>query len=162
MERLFDIQVTDPFAAYSAPHMIALAILVCLAALLFGLRTRLRQERSGQYVRYALLAVLVLSELSLNAWYISQGTYNIKETLPLELCSISLYLCAAMLIWNSYRHRRSASGAAHSRARLRIPALSIHRILRGAYRDHTGGPVHGVGQAVSSNVEVGLPDNGLP
>ncbi|MGZ9583961.1 YwaF family protein [Paenibacillus marinisediminis] len=103
MGRLFDIQVSDPFAAYSAPHMIALAILVCLAAMLFGQRTRLRHERSGQYVRYTLLAVLVLSELSLNAWYISQGIYDIKETLPLELCSISLYLCAAMLIWNSQR-----------------------------------------------------------
>lgn len=101
MNRIFDVHDFAVFSAYSLSHIIALSILVCLATLLYIGRHYLKKMHKENIVRFILIATLVLSELSLNVWYIWQGRYDVKDTLPLELCSVSLYLCIIMLIWKS-------------------------------------------------------------
>ena len=103
MNRLFDAQSSIPFTAYSLSHIITLVILAVLAALLYLFRAQLRKDRSGRTVRIGLILILACSEISLNAWYVWQDRYNAKDTLPLELCTISLYLSVFMLIFNSRR-----------------------------------------------------------
>ena len=85
MNRIFDVHVSAVFTAYSPPHIIALSILVCLAALLFTGRHYLKKMHKENIVRFILIVTLVLSELSLNIWYIWQDRYDAKDTLPLEL-----------------------------------------------------------------------------
>ncbi|MCE5168828.1 TIGR02206 family membrane protein [Paenibacillus profundus] len=103
MVRLFDIQASALFTAYSPTHLFVLALFACSILCLYTFRNSLREKRAGNIVRFSLVTVLVLSELSLNVWYIWHGQYDVKDTLPLELCTISLYLSVAMLIWKSRR-----------------------------------------------------------
>lgn len=99
MDGIFDIEVAAEFTAFSLPHIIALAVFICLVVLLYACRHYLKGRANA--IRYTLIAVLILSEVTLNVWYIWQGRYDIKDTLPLELCSITLYLCIVMLIWKN-------------------------------------------------------------
>lgn len=101
MNRLLDMDSTLSFTAYSLPHIIALLILIGLAVLLYRYRVPLRDESHGNWVRYGLLALLALSEITLNMWYVTQNRYDVKDTLPFELCTISLYISIFMLLLKS-------------------------------------------------------------
>ncbi|MFW5434081.1 TIGR02206 family membrane protein [Paenibacillus apiarius] len=103
MAQLFDIQAVSLFTAYSPAHILTLAMFALLIWLMYAYRMSLRGNQMGSIVRFSLVTVLALSELSLNLWYIWYGRYDLKDTLPLELCTISLYLSVAMLIWKSRR-----------------------------------------------------------
>ncbi|WP_216827682.1 YwaF family protein [Alkalihalobacterium elongatum] len=54
-------------------------------------------------IRWWLLSVLVISELSIIMWSIAAGLWDIRYNLPLQLCTISIYLSSVMLITRSYR-----------------------------------------------------------
>ncbi|MEF3305498.1 YwaF family protein [Paenibacillus sp. GYB003] len=101
MDRFFDAEGADAFVAYSPSHVAALVAFAFSVALLYAFRSRLRGSERARYVRYALAAVLAASELALNAWYVAERVYDPKDTLPLELCTISLYLCVFMLLFRS-------------------------------------------------------------
>lgn len=101
IERFTQFYSTDVFTAFSPSHLAALAMFAAAVTLLFLCRHWFRQGERGRYGRYLLAAVLAASELTLNIWYVSEGVYNVKDTLPLELCSISLYLGIAMLLFRS-------------------------------------------------------------
>jgi hypothetical integral membrane protein (TIGR02206 family) len=101
MRSIFDANEPNSFQAYSTSHWIALLIFVIGVLLLYLLRNWLKGERRSKVVRYGLALVLVLSEVSLNVWYVAEGVYRVKDTLPLELCSISLYFCVFMLLFRS-------------------------------------------------------------
>lgn len=96
-----DARSANTFTAFSSEHFAALAAFVLVIAGLFAGRKWLQQERRSRAARYALAGGLVLCELSLNLWYVSEHVFDVKDTLPLELCSISLYLCTAMLLLRS-------------------------------------------------------------
>lgn len=92
----------EGFVAFSASHRIALALFALAVLLLYLLRRPLRSQGRSLAGRFMLAALLLGCELSLNIWYVAQGSFRMKDTLPLELCSISLYLCILMLIFRSY------------------------------------------------------------
>lgn len=101
MQSLFDAYVEEGFIAYSPSHLGALLVFVLFIVLLYFFRGWFSQGERSRYGRYLLAAVLIACEVTLNIWYVSQNVYNVKDTLPLELCSISLYLCTAMLLFNN-------------------------------------------------------------
>lgn len=90
------------FIAFSASHRIVLALFVLAVLMLYLLRQHLSHPRRRIAGRFILAMLLIGCELSLNIWYIAQGVFRAKDTLPLELCSISLYLCIIMLLCRSY------------------------------------------------------------
>ncbi|BBH24652.1 permease [Paenibacillus baekrokdamisoli] len=100
MSGWFDARHAKPFIAYSEAHIGVLVFLLLLMVLLYLFRKSFRTTGS-KAMRYGLAAVLVLCELSLNLWYIQQGVFHSATTLPLELCSISLYLSVFMLLFRS-------------------------------------------------------------
>ncbi|WP_028545361.1 TIGR02206 family membrane protein [Paenibacillus taiwanensis] len=100
MNQYFDVHQTQVFTFYSTAHLSALAVFGLCLLLLYANRLRLRNSRYRQYGRFILAAVLVLCEVTLNIWYITQDIFRLQDTLPLELCSISLYLCVIMLLFN--------------------------------------------------------------
>jgi hypothetical integral membrane protein (TIGR02206 family) len=102
MQRFLDSKDPYPFIAYSESHFAVLGIFIALIVLLYGFRHWFQMGNRSRYGRYFLAAVLVLSEVTLNIWYVTEGVYRVKNTLPLELCSISLYLCVFMLIFRNY------------------------------------------------------------
>lgn len=94
----------DHFRAFTAPHLVVLMITVILMLILYRFRLLLRKKslyKNG--LRYGIAAVLLGSELSLYIWYTYTGSWNPANTLPLQLCSISLYLSVFMLLTGSYR-----------------------------------------------------------
>lgn len=103
MQAFFDPQVSAHFVAYSFPHIAALAILTLLACAMFFWRTAIAKRPAWKAtIRYGLLLCLVLPEIVLYGWYAAEGLWNVKYTLPLELCNLSQLLAILLLIT---RHR---------------------------------------------------------
>ncbi len=86
------------FYAFSAEHLVMLLLFSGTIALLYIGRHWLKEGNRSRAGRYVLASILLLAELSLNWWYWQEQIFNVKDTLPLELCSISLYLCIIMLL----------------------------------------------------------------
>lgn len=97
----FSPQITGTFQAFSASHIGALLLFIAAVLLLYRCRHWLQQEKHNRYGRYVLLGLLILSEAVLNIWYIATGIFHTSNTLPFELCSISLYMCVLMLFFRS-------------------------------------------------------------
>jgi hypothetical integral membrane protein (TIGR02206 family) len=82
---------------------VSLLILLAVIIALYTQRHRIRQSRLlTTSIRYASIAALLLPELLLNLWYVSEKTWDVRYTLPLELCSITLVLSVVMLLNRSF------------------------------------------------------------
>lgn len=98
----FDYHSPYIFHAYSIAHLIQIAILIILSLLLFAMRFYIKGNTSAKRaIRYTLVGILIMSEVTLNIWYVSQGVWNTQTSLPLELCSVTLLLAIVMLFTKS-------------------------------------------------------------
>ncbi|WP_028593391.1 TIGR02206 family membrane protein [Paenibacillus assamensis] len=97
----FDTYDPNTFQAFSSAHLGALLLFAVSIILLYVCRFWLRDEKRSKRTRFTLIGLLILAEVSLNIWYVAGGVYDAADTLPLELCSISLYLCVFMLLFRS-------------------------------------------------------------
>ncbi|MCM3258985.1 TIGR02206 family membrane protein [Paenibacillus lautus] len=104
IESYFDPQYPEAFAAFSVEHWIAIGICIILGLLLYLFRTAIASKPSLQKtVRWGLLAALALPEASLHVWYVSTGIWDPATSLPLELCSLTLFLSIAILLTDKRR-----------------------------------------------------------
>ncbi|MFC5467994.1 TIGR02206 family membrane protein [Cohnella suwonensis] len=86
------------FEAYSWAHGLGVAMAAAIVAGIVGFRGRLRSgAKTNRYARYALAAILIGSELSLQAWYGITRNWGVNS-LPFQLCSIMIWLSAAVLL----------------------------------------------------------------
>ncbi|MEA3321786.1 MAG: TIGR02206 family membrane protein [Bacillota bacterium] len=92
---------TDPEAymegslLFTTSHYLSLCVTLALLLFLFLFRNRSWMKAGGGWV---IIFGLAGSEIWLNYWYFSTSMWDIRDTLPLQLCSISLYLCVWMLL----------------------------------------------------------------
>ncbi|KWX89060.1 hypothetical protein AMQ83_02895 [Paenibacillus riograndensis] len=87
---------------FSVSHWIAVSLVACFCVILFGLRRTIRSNPGlKQSVRLLLVAVLLSSEGCLQLWYITQEVWTKGNSLPLELCGITLLLSIVMLLTRS-------------------------------------------------------------
>lgn len=87
------------FEFLSLAHIGAVTFIMVLLLVMFLYRQKLKHSESARKtLRYTLLAVLVLSQLMLEAWYQIYDLWDPAYTLPLELCSITLLLSCVMLV----------------------------------------------------------------
>ena len=88
--------VFDPFHAgtfeyMTGSHVIVLLVIVALLLLLFLYRIQVRRSLLlKELLRWGLASILILSQLTLEIWYQAYGLWDMRYTLPLELCSITL------------------------------------------------------------------------
>lgn len=75
-------------------------LLLVSGVLLFLFRDKLKKGKS--VIRYTLAIFLLISELSLYVWYVYTGVWNPIDSLPFQLCSISLFLSIIMLLTRNY------------------------------------------------------------
>ncbi|MGF7046739.1 putative integral membrane protein (TIGR02206 family) [Paenibacillus sp. DS2015] len=95
----FDYGHTARFQMFSMVHWFVVSIFITLLVLLFvSKRFIKRSPRVKAVIRWSIVIILIMSEVTLNLWYLGQGIWNMKNSLPLELCSISLLLAIAMLL----------------------------------------------------------------
>lgn len=52
-------------------------------------------------IKWLLVAALVLPEICLQIWYVSSGIWDRTSSVPLELCSLTMFLSAIMLVTDS-------------------------------------------------------------
>ncbi|WP_195574198.1 TIGR02206 family membrane protein [Paenibacillus sp. 1001270B_150601_E10] len=121
-----DAYAPESFVHYGASHVTALAIAAILIIGLYLFRYYFRYGLPNTILRFSILIVLVICEVTLNIWYVSEDVYNVKDTLPLELCTLSLYLSIAMLLLRSQwlAHLVYFTGIAGALQALLTPALS--------------------------------------
>ena len=88
----------EDFSLFSFSHIIMLIIAVISVVVPYYLRN----IKSVNYIKFFILFGLIGSEFTLNLWYLLNGVWDVAYTLPLQLCSISLYLSIFMLITEKY------------------------------------------------------------
>ncbi|UFJ41417.1 TIGR02206 family membrane protein [Brevibacillus humidisoli] len=88
----------DPFRLFSPSHLTALLLIALLLWMLYHKRELLQKEKWNTSARCVLAAVLLLSEISLQLWYVLSIGWDASYALPLQLCSITLLLSVVVLI----------------------------------------------------------------
>ncbi|WP_248513747.1 TIGR02206 family membrane protein [Sporosarcina sp. NCCP-2222] len=94
---------TYEFTMFSAAHLLVIIIFIILVGCLYVYRHRLRDRVSnlrGMERSFAL--VLLALEIGFHLWMIEAGRWRLQDSLPLELCSISL-LATVILLWTGSR-----------------------------------------------------------
>ncbi|WP_181347741.1 TIGR02206 family membrane protein [Thalassobacillus sp. CUG 92003] len=104
MKRWFGKTINEEFTAFSTDHVIMLGI--CVAGLLLlVLNARIIRESDTVYtlLRWSLLGVLIISEVSYQTWAAVNGVWNVGAHLPLHLCGIASLFGMAALITRHYK-----------------------------------------------------------
>lgn len=91
----------NKFDAFSMEHLIFIGIFLLGCLLLFGFRNQLKHHEKK--VRYILFSLLLFFEVGYNSWLIFSGKWNLASSLPLQLCTISVYLCLFLLLTNRFQ-----------------------------------------------------------
>ncbi len=91
-----------PFELFSISHLAAIIVSFGCMMVLYVFRSNI-QGRLKSMLKWMLVVFLILSESTFQMWYILNDRWDIAINLPFQLCSLSLYLCAIMLITKSYR-----------------------------------------------------------
>lgn len=88
-----------PFLAFTASHLLMIALFAAVSGIMFIFRYRLRHI-DGE-VRKVMFFLLFTMELFYHIWLYKGGYWDVSFTLPLHLCSISLILCLVLLATKS-------------------------------------------------------------
>ncbi|WP_391117458.1 TIGR02206 family membrane protein [Psychrobacillus sp. L3] len=92
------------FQIFSMPHFIAIIALCFLSILVFMTKKRWSISPKKILLIERLFALSLLTmEILYHVWLYQTGRWNWSNSLPLELCSISLIL-TIVLLWTGYRH----------------------------------------------------------
>jgi hypothetical integral membrane protein (TIGR02206 family) len=102
MRELFEPGIENVFQLFSSVHLYTLAAFLLMVILLFLFRKHLRNPRVNSIARVGLFLVLIISEISLQAWLWWSGYWSYQYSLPLHLSSISLILSALLLLTKKY------------------------------------------------------------
>ncbi|ADM68868.1 hypothetical protein GMA19_01026 [Paenibacillus polymyxa E681] len=98
----FDANAPEGFEAFTPSHGLAILGIIVCALMLWLTRGWIRTNKPvSEGIRWLLITVLILSELTLNIWYVMQRIWDVQTSLPLELCSVTLLLSILMLIFRS-------------------------------------------------------------
>lgn len=90
------------FEPFTPAHALGIGMAAAIVLIIVLLRNRLRAPTASRRARYALVAVLVGCELSLQVWYGLTDNWGVYS-LPFQLCSIMMWVSAALLLTRSRR-----------------------------------------------------------
>jgi hypothetical integral membrane protein (TIGR02206 family) len=102
MSQFFEPGKENVFQLFSPAHLITLTVFLLIIFLLFFFRMRLRKPGINRAARIGMFSILILSEVSLQAWLWWSGYWEYQYSLPLHLSSISLILSAILLLNKRY------------------------------------------------------------
>lgn len=92
----------DPFQLFNNAHLSALGIISAIIILIVILK-RNNSERWLEVIRYFLVIIIPLNEISWHVWISSLGEWTIKEDLPLHLCSLMIWMSPILLLKKNFR-----------------------------------------------------------
>ena len=85
-----------PFVLFGPDHLAIIAFFVLLNLSFFWLR-KIKGERFRSRLRLGLAITLLLFEVAWQTWSITVGKWNIRENLPLHMCSLFLFINSIMV-----------------------------------------------------------------
>ncbi len=102
MREFFSVYEKSPgqFRIFSSLH-ITMLVTICVIALGIIIFRKHLRGKNGFYRYLIAVTALVLEGLNL-IWVVNSGKWDLKTTLPVELCELTLILSIVMLIWKSY------------------------------------------------------------
>src|SRR5689334_21973203 len=89
------------FELFGTAHFAALGVLVLLNLLL--LRFKNSSDGVKWAIRWMLALILLINEIAWHYWNFVAGTWTVQTLLPLQLCSVLVWLGALMLMTKNYR-----------------------------------------------------------
>lgn len=90
-----------PFQYFSVAHWAALGFLLVLN--LYLIRFRNSSDGTKAAIRWLLALILIVNEVAWHYWNYIYGFWTIQTMLPLQLCSLLVWVGAWMLMTKSYR-----------------------------------------------------------
>lgn len=91
-----------PFTLFSPAHLLPLAAIVLICALL-GLLTPRLGAAGREGLRWGLALFACANWIAWDLWQLANGIWSVTYSLPLHLCTFSVPLSALMLATRSYR-----------------------------------------------------------
>jgi len=91
------------FTFWSTAHLLALAALGLLIIGLYLLKGRTLNRRRGLWGERIFAVTLLIMEVLYHVWLISIGEWKLSQSLPLELCSLSM-MVTIILLWTGNRY----------------------------------------------------------
>ncbi|PGS51665.1 TIGR02206 family membrane protein [Bacillus sp. AFS041924] len=85
------------FEAFGISHLIVIGILVICIIGLFLVRNKLK-ELNLRKAEFVIAGFLVCADVLYNIWMVKNDIWRVSDSLPLQLCSISLYLVIILLL----------------------------------------------------------------
>jgi hypothetical integral membrane protein (TIGR02206 family) len=92
------------FVLFGPAHLTTLFLIFAVPAFLAWRVRRPGGGRWGRPIAWTFAAVLVLNQVVLTTWAVVAADVQLKDNLPLHLCDVATFTCAAALVW---RHRLS-------------------------------------------------------
>ncbi|MGM7724201.1 YwaF family protein [Metabacillus sp. Hm71] len=91
----------DPFRLFSIEHIITIAIIFVFCLFLFFLRRKLEKQGIRRVLRFFLLFLLLVFDVSHHIWLASENAWTLKDDLPLHLSDLAVLLAIVMLLTKS-------------------------------------------------------------
>ncbi|ATH93681.1 membrane protein [Bacillus glycinifermentans] len=86
------------FHFFSTSHIVTLLVIAALGVCLFVFRRTLQEPKWNRVIRYAFVAILIMSEISYHSWFIYVRSWTPRYCLPLHLSDLSVYLVIILLL----------------------------------------------------------------
>lgn len=99
--QLISKEAEKTFKMFSLSHLAPLLIFIVI--LFFMLKNRKWIKKCKNYIRGFLLLGVIMQQIMLYSYYVTNGNFDIKDGLPLYLCRIASILCIAVLISNNIK-----------------------------------------------------------
>lgn len=89
--------------AFTVHHLISLLIIIFVILLIYNFKETLDNSKYKNIYSYIIAITLIVHQFSIYAWYITNNRFNLRESLPLYICRISVILCIIMMFTKSHR-----------------------------------------------------------
>ncbi|MBS3970602.1 MAG: TIGR02206 family membrane protein [Clostridia bacterium] len=102
MKDYFGAYPVEGFEMLSTSHVVVLFIIAAIIWGLYYFRIHFQESPYKNSIRIILAVLLILLEVILQIWYITNGIWSLQYSLPLHLCSMAILLGPVMLITRKY------------------------------------------------------------
>lgn len=86
----------NAFQAFSMQHLIGILFVILLIYTILSFKEYMVEN--DEKIRYAMAFIMFSQQMALYSWYLTNGVFSLKESLPLYTCRIAILLMIVMLI----------------------------------------------------------------
>lgn len=102
MERYFTFSHNmKPFVLFSPEHLIALGVLFLMSIGVWVFRAQFRCLKNENRFRIFIGMFMMIQEISLHIWRVTEGTWNVSTSIPLHVCSVLIWTIPILLFTKS-------------------------------------------------------------